>query len=96
MYDLICALKYMHSAKVLHRDLKPGNILVDVSPVDQSISNVRITDYGLARTINTLHPDYEKIYQSTDETLRKVHEEEKFFFPDLVHDGKDHEVLGAE
>ncbi len=29
MYQLLCALKYMHSAKVLHRDIKPSNILLN-------------------------------------------------------------------
>lgn len=26
---MLCALKYMHSAKVIHRDLKPSNILLN-------------------------------------------------------------------
>lgn len=29
MYQLINAIKYMHSGNVIHRDLKPSNILID-------------------------------------------------------------------
>ena len=27
--QVLCALKYMHSANVLHRDLKPSNLLIN-------------------------------------------------------------------
>lgn len=29
IYQTCCGLKYIHSANVLHRDLKPGNLLVN-------------------------------------------------------------------
>lgn len=29
LYNLLCALKYIHSANVIHRDLKPANILIN-------------------------------------------------------------------
>ena len=29
VYDMLCALKYLHSGNIIHRDLKPGNILVN-------------------------------------------------------------------
>lgn len=29
LYQLLRGLKWMHSANILHRDLKPGNLLVN-------------------------------------------------------------------
>lgn len=45
MYNLMCSLKYVHSAAILHRDIKPGNILVNED------CSVRLCDFGLARSI---------------------------------------------
>ena len=46
VYNLICAVRYLHSANVLHRDLKPANILVNED------CSVKICDFGLARSIS--------------------------------------------
>ena len=43
LYQVLRGLKYLHSAKVLHRDLKPGNLLVN------SNCDLKICDFGLAR-----------------------------------------------
>lgn len=45
VYNLLCAVRYLHSANVLHRDLKPANILVNED------CSVKICDFGLARSI---------------------------------------------
>ncbi|XP_008792811.1 mitogen-activated protein kinase 3-like isoform X2 [Phoenix dactylifera] len=44
LFQLLRGLKYIHSANILHRDLKPGNLLVN------SNCDLKICDFGLART----------------------------------------------
>ncbi|CAH8570062.1 Mitogen-activated protein kinase 1 [Schistosoma haematobium] len=43
LYQMLRGLKYIHSANVLHRDLKPCNILLNAA------CDLRICDFGLAR-----------------------------------------------
>jgi hypothetical protein len=43
MYQILRGLRYMHSANVLHRDLKPQNLLVNAD------CSVAICDFGLSR-----------------------------------------------
>ncbi|XP_050408899.1 mitogen-activated protein kinase 7 [Patella vulgata] len=45
LYQILRGLKYIHSAKVVHRDLKPGNILVNED------CHVRIGDFGMSRGV---------------------------------------------
>ena len=43
LYQIISALAYCHTHRVLHRDLKPQNLLIDRQ------GSVRLADFGLAR-----------------------------------------------
>lgn len=45
IYQLLKALKYMHSGEMLHRDIKPSNILLN------SDCQVKVCDFGLARSV---------------------------------------------
>lgn len=48
IYQMLKALKYMHTAEVLHRDLKPSNLLLN------SECLMKVADFGLARSIAAL------------------------------------------
>ena len=43
MHQLLCGLQYCHSHRILHRDLKPQNLLID------STGKLIIADLGLSR-----------------------------------------------
>ncbi|MBP1678975.1 MAG: serine/threonine protein kinase with repeat, partial [Bacteroidetes bacterium] len=58
VFRKICdAVAYAHQKGVIHRDLKPGNILIPTPPAGSSIEDavpeVKILDFGLARMTDT-------------------------------------------
>ncbi|RYG52661.1 hypothetical protein EON66_09540, partial [archaeon] len=48
LYQMLVAMKYIHSAEVVHRDLKPSNILLNAD------CSLKICDFGLARGMNAV------------------------------------------
>ncbi|ENN77478.1 hypothetical protein D910_07354 [Dendroctonus ponderosae] len=60
MYQLLKAMKYIHSGNVIHRDLKPSNVLLD------SLCRCKIADFGLSRSLT--HGS-EGILSDSDPTL---------------------------
>ena len=46
IYQLLRALKYLHSANVIHRDLKPSNLAISHQ------CDITVLDFGLARTVS--------------------------------------------
>ena len=40
---MLCSLKFLQTAGLLHRDIKPDNVLVDEN------CDIKICDFGLAR-----------------------------------------------
>ena len=46
MYQLLEGIAYCHAHRVLHRDLKPQNLLVD------NCGHIKLADFGLARAFS--------------------------------------------
>ena len=57
MYQMSCALKFMHDLGIWHQDLKPENIGVDMN------LTVKIFDFGLARAY--VDPNKTRLHQLT-------------------------------
>lgn len=50
LYNMLCALNFLHSANVMHRDIKPGNVLID------DTCSIKLCDFGLSRTLPEERP----------------------------------------
>jgi len=65
IYNLLCAIKYLHESNVLHRDLKPANVLINED------CTVKLCDYGLARSIGGIQ-SAEMILSKSDKEQDKT------------------------
>ena len=67
----LAALGAAHDAGVIHRDVKPGNILLDAA------GQVRLVDFGIARTLDELAAELTGTGQHVGTP--------KYFAPELLH-----------
>jgi len=66
MYNMLCGVKYIHSAEVIHRDLKPANILLNED------CSVKICDFGLARSVVGVETTFKSLIKPTTEAVPEV------------------------
>jgi len=59
VYNLLCAVKYLHESRVIHRDLKPANVLVNED------CSIKLCDFGLARSLTNIKVDSDMILKKT-------------------------------
>jgi len=52
MFQITCAVQYLHNKGIAHRDLKPGNFLCYY---DNGVLLARLTDFGMTKPINTVN-----------------------------------------
>jgi eukaryotic-like serine/threonine-protein kinase len=53
--ELAATLAYVHARNVIHRDVKPANILLDSSIADDAPFASKLTDFGIARVVDSTH-----------------------------------------
>ena len=71
LYNILLGLKYLHSAGIIHWDMKPANVLVNKD------CTARLCDFGLARCVNIHSSDKwnqlkigtELLYELADEPI---------------------------
>lgn len=52
--QILNGVSYLHSSQIIHRDLRPKNILVKVQ---NGVSVIKISDFGLSKFIFTIRPE---------------------------------------
>ena len=50
-FDILTALSYLHESKIIHLDIKPGNILFDRRVDESEYPIAKLCDFGLSRRV---------------------------------------------
>jgi len=53
VYNILCAINFLHACNIVHRDIKPANILINEN------CNIKLCDFGLSKSLECTE-EYEK------------------------------------
>ncbi|KNC52794.1 STE/STE11 protein kinase [Thecamonas trahens ATCC 50062] len=56
MYQILEGLLHLHDHKVIHRDIKAGNVLISKQPSFPALHTMKIADFGASTTFSTVAP----------------------------------------
>ena len=75
MFQVILALRFLHHHLVIHRDLKPDNILLDDN------YSVKVADFGLSTILSHKNDTRSSQLGTTNYMSRELVRKEKYSFP---------------
>lgn len=55
MFQATCAIQYLHSQGICHRDVKPGNLLCRYGGENGGVLTVKLTDFGMTKPMNNVN-----------------------------------------
>lgn len=81
IYNLICAVNFLHSAKVVHRDIKPSNILINNS------CEVKLCDFGMSRVMPKASKEEENLNKFKSKYNKSImNEKERLEYKKTISD----------